>query len=281
MAHFAFQLPNFLIRFGPNPDDLSMEFYSSYLEDPVNKIQWRVYFKKYSKENSEKEYISVYLKLLKFYDSQSRHVTHKPIVEVTYSIGIRDQEFACVHSKSATHSDWSTDWGWREFLPLEAVKEHMLPDGSLFVFCNLDLKQEGRHSIPPSPTSQPSSHCKRFLEKASHLESNPLGEKLLLDKHHTDVTITAGEKNQVTFQAHKAVLCIQSKIFAQTFDHKFLPDLPSSHVRIKDFEPDTVREMITYLYTGRTAKMTDMAHLLLPAAEKYQLEGNNYVRTLS
>ncbi|XP_014667405.1 PREDICTED: BTB and MATH domain-containing protein 43-like [Priapulus caudatus] len=273
MAHYAFQLPNFMKRFGPNPDDLSMDFFASYVSDPINRIQWRLYFKRHAKENSDKEYISVYLKLMKFFDGQCRQVTHRPVVEVTYSIGIRDQEFACVHSKTATHSDWTTDWGWREFLPLDAAREHLLPDGSLFVFCNLDPKQEGRYSIPPSPPSQPSSRCTRFLANSPRTEPTGLGQKLLNDKHHTDVTIVAGEKNPVTFQAHKAVLCIQSSVFAQGFDHKFLPDLPSSHVRVKDFDADTVREMINYVYTGRTDKMTEMAHLLLPAAEKYQLEG--------
>ncbi|XP_014662733.1 PREDICTED: speckle-type POZ protein A-like [Priapulus caudatus] len=280
MAHYTFQTPDFATRFKANPDELFMDFYSSYIADNVCKIQWRVYFKRHVRDNTQKEYISAYLKLLKFFDRSHRSVSCRGNLEVTYSIGIRDDECQCVHSKSATHNDWGNDWGWREFLPLEALDDYVLPDGSLFVFCNVDVRQAGRHSIPPSPPALPCSNSNRrsllLVGNSFYGALGSLGERLLNDKCHMDVTITAGEKNTVNFQAHKSVLSIQSPVFALTFDHnKYLPDLPvgHSHLRIKDFDGDTVREMLTYIYTGHTDKLTEMAHLLLPAAEKYQLEG--------
>lgn len=279
MAHYSFQVPDFDVRFKANPDELFMDFLSSYIIDNVCKIQWRVYFKKYTRDNTQKEYISAYLKLLKFFDRSHHSVSCRVNIEVTYSIGIRDEDCQCVHSKSATHNDWSNDWGWREFLPLEALQDYVLPDGSLFVLCNVDVRQSGRYSIPPSPSTQPCSNSNRrsiLVSNGCYGILGTLGEKLLTDKNHMDVTITAGEKNTVNFQAHKAVLAIQSPVFAQTFDHnKYLPDLPvgHSHLRIKDFDGDTVREILKYIYTGHTDKLNEMAHLLLAAAEKYQLEG--------
>lgn len=46
----------------------------------------------------------------------------------------------------------------------------------------------------------------------------------------------------------------------------------SNEVAIDDVEPEVLREMLIYMYTGKAPALDSMAQMLIRAAEKYDLE---------
>ncbi|CAH8566772.1 unnamed protein product [Heterobilharzia americana] len=73
------------------------------------------------------------------------------------------------------------------------------------------------------------------------------------------------------FEAHKAILAARSPVFAAMFGHG-MEESRANRVEITDMEPDTVAEILRYIYTGQVVGMDRLAHELLAAADKYQLE---------
>ncbi|KAK4470078.1 hypothetical protein MN116_006542 [Schistosoma mekongi] len=73
------------------------------------------------------------------------------------------------------------------------------------------------------------------------------------------------------FEAHKAILAARSPVFAAMFGHG-MEESRANRVEITDMEPDTVAEVLRYIYTGQVVGMNRLAHELLAAADKYQLE---------
>lgn len=72
-------------------------------------------------------------------------------------------------------------------------------------------------------------------------------------------------------QVHKAVLATRSPVFAACFEHK-MSESQSDRVIIDDVEPDVMKEMLRFMYTGAAPNLDRMADTLLAAADKYQLD---------
>lgn len=72
-------------------------------------------------------------------------------------------------------------------------------------------------------------------------------------------------------QVHKAVLATRSPVFAACFEHK-MSESQSDRVIIDDVEPDVMKEMLRFMYTGTAPNLDRMADTLLAAADKYQLD---------
>ena len=85
---------------------------------------------------------------------------------------------------------------------------------------------------------------------------------------YSDVTVIAGE---VTFKAHKAILTARSPVFRAMFEND-MTEAAKNCVEITDIDPQAVREMISYMYTGTAPKVDKMADTLLQAADKYDLK---------
>ena len=85
---------------------------------------------------------------------------------------------------------------------------------------------------------------------------------------YSDVTITAGEG---TFKAHKAILTARSPVFRAMFENN-MTEAAENCVEITDIDPQAVREMLSYMYTGTAPKVDKMADALLQAADKYDLK---------
>ncbi|CAL1267982.1 unnamed protein product [Larinioides sclopetarius] len=96
--------------------------------------------------------------------------------------------------------------------------------------------------------------------------------KLLLDPKETyfsDVNLGCG--NDV-FSAHKSILCARSPVFAAMFTTKMKETL-RNEVDISDISSQVLKIMLTYIYTGKTGKLSvQSAGELLFAADKYQLQ---------
>ena len=83
---------------------------------------------------------------------------------------------------------------------------------------------------------------------------------------HSDVVLKCGSR---AFSSHKAILTSRSPVFEAMFSHN-LRESRHNEVEIKDLEPDTVRVMLRYIYSGHLEANTNNKELLC-AADKYQL----------
>lgn len=73
------------------------------------------------------------------------------------------------------------------------------------------------------------------------------------------------------YQAHKAVLAARSPVFAAMFEHE-MEERKHNRVEITDVDADVLREMLRFIYTGKSNNLEKMADDLLAAADKYALE---------
>lgn len=86
-------------------------------------------------------------------------------------------------------------------------------------------------------------------------------------------TTTEGEGDlplQVNFYAHKAILAARSPVFAKMFSHD-MQESATNTIQLTDIEPDVLKELLTYIYTGECPNIKRHAESLLHHAEKYQL----------
>ena len=73
------------------------------------------------------------------------------------------------------------------------------------------------------------------------------------------------------FKAHKNILSARSPVFKAMFRHD-TKEHKENRVQIADCNPDTVEEMLQFIYTGEAPRLKEMAHSLFVIADKYQLE---------
>uniref|UniRef100_A0A1I8PE97 BTB domain-containing protein n=1 Tax=Stomoxys calcitrans TaxID=35570 RepID=A0A1I8PE97_STOCA len=93
--------------------------------------------------------------------------------------------------------------------------------------------------------------------------------KLLETSQHSDIALVVGEKE---LRAHKVILSLRSDVFAAMFEHKDMQENMSNRVIIDDLSESTVKEMLHFIYTGKSPNIQAMAQDLLVAADKYSLK---------
>ncbi|XP_033218006.1 speckle-type POZ protein B-like [Belonocnema kinseyi] len=83
-----------------------------------------------------------------------------------------------------------------------------------------------------------------------------------------DFTIVARGKE---FKVHRAVLATASAVFEAMFLSQ-MKEQQENQMSIDDIEPDVIKEMLRFVYTGAVHNIKDHAEKLLIAADKYRLE---------
>lgn len=94
--------------------------------------------------------------------------------------------------------------------------------------------------------------------------STDLG-KLLEEGLFSDITLMVGDQR---FPVHKALLASRSPVFAGMFRHIEMEESKQGVVQIKDLEPEVLKEMLKFIYTGKATQLETMADELLSAADK-------------
>ncbi|XP_011871174.1 PREDICTED: speckle-type POZ protein A-like isoform X2 [Vollenhovia emeryi] len=131
------------------------------------------------------------------------------------------------------------------------------PDNKLIIYCQISVIED----IMVFPQ-----------QSALHVPERRLLDNLGLlfdDQKFCDVTIAVRGKE---FQAHKIILAAQSPVFSAMFEHK-MKERGNNRVDITDVDPEVLREMVRFIYTGKVANLKEMANDLLTAADKYEVEG--------
>ena len=90
---------------------------------------------------------------------------------------------------------------------------------------------------------------------------------LFREKFLADVTIKCGDQE---FQAHKVILASQSPVFKRMLVSDMMEGR-SNLIEIPDIEPDVMRDLLAYIYTGSAPHLSRLAKDLLNAANKYEL----------
>ncbi|XP_061386077.1 speckle-type POZ protein-like [Musca vetustissima] len=133
----------------------------------------------------------------------------------------------------------------------------LLINGALQIRCELTMMVDVIHSSP---------------WEGLHSVGSALHQRmatLLNTGKFSDVTLVVkGEE----LYAHKAILSLRSSVFAAMFDHESMTENKTNQILINDFEPDVIKEMLTYMYSDGAPNIHSMAGELLAAADKYDVE---------
>ncbi|UYV69649.1 SPOPL [Cordylochernes scorpioides] len=93
-------------------------------------------------------------------------------------------------------------------------------------------------------------------------------ESLIGSQKFSDVVLKADGHE---IKAHKNILAARSPVFSAMFEHE-MKESKESLVEIEDTDPEVLKEMLRFIYTGQSPNLDSMAERLLPAADKYGLE---------
>uniref|UniRef100_A0A0K0FI15 Speckle-type POZ protein (inferred by orthology to a human protein) n=1 Tax=Strongyloides venezuelensis TaxID=75913 RepID=A0A0K0FI15_STRVS len=111
-----------------------------------------------------------------------------------------------------------------------------------------------------------------------HLSVLSSDMKIMLDSpEFYDCIIKVGDSE---IGAHKCILASRSENFREMLKNKSSV-CKSDVIEINDFRLEVVKEMVNYLYTGRSPRVDEIAIEMLEIAEKYKLEGLKLIATES
>ena len=157
--------------------------------------------------------------------------------------------------------------GWSYEISKQIAYDSLLSDGSLTIWCEIKKRMD-KHSESNNDdiVAIPKSYRPQCV--ANQLDTRM--KRLFEDMKFSDVTLSVHGRQ---FQAHKCILTSSSKVFSAMFEHQTKETL-SNHVEIEDIQPEVFRELLRFIYTGRSTLevMETMAAKLLVAADKYLLD---------
>lgn len=118
-------------------------------------------------------------------------------------------------------------------------------------------------SVRTSPTIEELSSSAGVEDLSKDLKDS------FLKEHLYDVQIKVGDRR---FKAHKFILAARSTVFAAMFDHE-MTETRSGVVEIDDCDPDTFRDFLLALYTGKYDHVASGTTLgLYKIADKYDFK---------
>merc|ERR1711971_613990 len=92
-------------------------------------------------------------------------------------------------------------------------------------------------------------------------------ESAFHNKDFADVKVACGDR---VFECHQFMLSSRSPVFRAMFQSD-MTEAATKRVDIQDLQPDTVNDMLLYIYTGNPQNLAHGAGDLLAAADKYHL----------
>jgi len=170
-------------------------------------------------------------------------------------------------TKHKIHSfDPQDNWGFGSWTLMEPLlNQQFLPGGHLTIFCEVTVF--GTEETLSGSRGLDDGHIKS-KSKGSTEVIEQLG-KLFNDKELSDVEVECGGE---VFNCHQLILSTRSDVFRAMFQAD-MKENRTKKVTIKDVNPDVLKEMLQFIYTGDTNEnvLKEKSGELLAAAEKYQL----------
>lgn len=141
-------------------------------------------------------------------------------------------------------------------------RDGLLPNDTLCVFGDLCLWSESFKNSSSVSRSSPD-----IIVPPCDLATNLRDMWQDPENSHCDIVLKAGER---CISAHKAILAARSPMLRAMFSLD-MREKNASEIEISDVEPDTLAQMVEFIYTGSVADVDDRADELLAAADKYGL----------
>ncbi|GIY42884.1 protein roadkill [Caerostris darwini] len=221
-----------------------------------DKLKWCLRVNPKGLDEESKEYLSLYLLLVSCNKSEVR-------AKFKFSIlNQRREETKAMESQRAYRFVQGKDWGFKKFIRRDFLLDEtngLLTDDKLTLFCEVSV-------VADTVNISGQTSAIQFKVPECHLPDD-IGE-LFEDKKFSDVVISA---NGQEFFAHKAILAARSPVFAAMFEHD-MEEKKQNRVEIYDMEADVLKEMLRFIYTGRSSNLGNMPDDLLAAADKYALD---------
>ena len=145
--------------------------------------------------------------------------------------------------------------GFIEFIrqsELENPSNNLLPDDKLTIFCRIEKCD------CPDEDAPTLRNRRRLVEDYSTL----LEKETISDVHFI--------VQNLKIAAHKAVLAARSPVFAAMFQNE-MQENSSNEVVVTDMEPDALKQMLQFIYTGR-CQIGAWTEDLFFAADKYDIK---------
>jgi hypothetical protein len=143
------------------------------------------------------------------------------------------------HSSSSSFPALTGTWGWPKFTTLSkliASPKVLLPDGCLRIHCKFTIFQ----GKVVQPVISPN------LESPSHICLQTM-KKLMTDDTFSDFKIVCDDQ---AFYCHKNIVAAKSDVLQQMLLSKDWSENEEEAMKIEDFDAETVRAMIHYIYTS-------------------------------
>lgn len=239
---------------------------STFSAGPNDKLKWCLRINPKGLDEESKDYLSLYLLLVQCNKTEvrsSKGQVEEVRAKFKFSIlNAKREETKAMESQRAYRFVQGKDWGFKKFIRRDFLLDEqngLLPDDRLTIFCEVSVVAD-----TVNVTGQ--SNMMQFRVPPCRL-SEDMG--ILFEKSlFADCVLCSGNKE---FQVHKAVLACRSPVFAAMFEHG-MTEARSDRVIIEDIDPEVLREMLKFMYTGSAPSLERMADELLAAADKYQLE---------
>ncbi|XP_003740867.1 speckle-type POZ protein B [Galendromus occidentalis] len=221
-----------------------------------DKLKWCLRVNPKGLDEESKDYLSLYLLLVSCNKSEVR-------AKFKFSIlNAKREETKAMESQRAYRFVQGKDWGFKKFIRRDFLLDEangLLPDDKLTLYCEVSVVADSVNISGQNSSIQ-------FKVPECALSEN-LGE-LFESQKFSDVMLAVNGKE---FYAHKAILAARSPVFNAMFEHD-LEEKKTSRVEISDMDEDTLKEMLRFIYTGKSNALDKMADDLLAAADKYALE---------
>ncbi|XP_001606154.1 speckle-type POZ protein B-like [Nasonia vitripennis] len=236
---------------------------TTFSADSCDSLKWRMQFYPSGNNQENKDYVSLFLHLVS---------CDKPAVKVDFRFCILDKDGREVNERKTTEK-WQFYQGRQSGFP-KFVKRDIVLDPASGLLLADQLRVMCR-------IKSATGRVERTSQEALQLEG-PRGPDLLskmsLDfeqlielERFSDVCLIVVDE-AVRLPAHRNVLAARSPVFAAMFEHD-MRESQDGTVQIYDFDAETIRAMLRYIYTGRLDDIELRADKLLGAADKYALDG--------
>uniref|UniRef100_A0A0N5BLA5 BTB domain-containing protein n=1 Tax=Strongyloides papillosus TaxID=174720 RepID=A0A0N5BLA5_STREA len=213
-------------------------------------MKWRLYI------HSQGSYISLRLELIDFDDIELLALCGFYILSVygekKHAKTMKIQKI----KKAKTHCFCS------KFLERDLLRNddnELLPDGNLMVGCEIFYYYRTINNIGFSTNTNLNESLDVLLDDKTGMLDSP---------NSSDCVIRV---KKIKINVHKYILAGKSEVFNSILTEKQCESNPSI-ITIYGFSPKVVKEMIEYLYTGKSPNMDNMACPMLKIAEKYKLK---------
>uniref|UniRef100_A0A0N5AJS4 BTB/POZ domain protein n=1 Tax=Syphacia muris TaxID=451379 RepID=A0A0N5AJS4_9BILA len=152
--------------------------------------------------------------------------------------------------------------GYFEYIRRDLLITHIQPQDELQLVLNLTINFDTvtKTSQTQRPVGLPEP---KFTEMARDMES------FFREGRLSDFTIVASGREM---RAHRAILSARSPVFAAMLE-PHTEEFKNSKVNFADIEYEVMHELLTYIYSGRSPNLSNMALDLLAAADRFQLTG--------